>query len=198
MKDKPLPDMIREVVNGVVDTAKAIFSKEGDLRPMFFLLSDDKRVMVVDVGMLMGSDEDKVPEIIKNLGEGVSPVAIMHVSESWLFDEKRVVETLGLTKEGLIVKQDAYNAARGQILLNLYQLYHHLYGSISHAPFAAEAITVTLDTIWGVWIRKIDIVRDGEKATLRDNPWVSADGLEGRFANILKKTPSMGPDGPVT
>ena len=85
----------------------------------------------------------------------------------------------------------------GDLLMNMQDCYYTLYGSMSRMPGVVEACYFSLETLWGDYIKKLSITREGDKATLDENTattgWTKQ--LEnckasGRFSNLLIKTPT--------
>jgi len=64
-------------------------------------------------------------------------------------------------------------------------------------PGAIESLYFTLETLWGDYLKKINISREGDEVALDENPEVTGwteqkEGgrITGRFANLLVKTPT--------
>lgn len=83
------------------------------------------------------------------------------------------------------------------LMMHMKDRYNTLYGSMGRMPGAIESLYFTLETLWGDYLKKINISREGDEVALDENPEVTGwteqkEGgrITGRFANLLVKTPT--------
>lgn len=194
----PLPETIKEKIEKSAQYMQDWFCKEGNVPPGALLIDDKGQGHLIGIDMpdAKGGARDNIADMIKDMARKVQPVAVLFSAESWLLDYDAVAKALHLNSKDFVVDDKEASEAIGEFMMQIHRTWTTLYGTIAKAPGAQEALYWNLETIWGNYVRKVMIKRQGkEKPSLIDSDcgWTKMpedSSLGGRFANFLKKTPT--------
>lgn len=198
-----LHPVLRRVANDTLDLVKGMV-EDNCLVPFLVLANDLGETQVFLLPEFSAHTQTKVvTERVNQYAKDHRLVAICIAAEAWMCDEGHFREYMNLDEQAAVehlvsngTPEESAQIIASQViqgmLIQMAHMYHSLYGDLAMFPASYEGVPFRIESIWGVYHMKSEILRGVDEMALEhDNLWreLAPAGGEGMYTNLLQLEP---------